>query len=171
MNDVNRILMFFLSTGRLEKQVVRLKSLYMKELGLKGADLPVLLCLVSHEDGIRMDEICRLTELDKSQVSRTLISCMNAGLICREEGRAYKRRYSLSPKGREACQILSEEAEKILEKAHENLDDECWLAFYGFMDRLSDSVDDMIAQMEKHPEETELRKQMAGLSETDRKAG
>lgn len=163
MNEINRILLFFLITGRLEKQIVRLKSLYMKQLGLKGADLPVLLCLSLEKAGLRMEEICRLTALDKSQVSRSLTSCMNAGLIVSEEGRAYKKKYFLSQDGVEVCRILSQEAGEILKKSHADLDDESWMAFYGFMDILSDSLDKMITEMEKNPEKTRpgTRKQEA----------
>lgn len=161
MNDVNRILLFFLYTGRLEKQVVRLKSLYMKELGLKGSDLSVLLFLATHPGGLRMEELCALTAVDKSQVSRALLGCRKAGLVCKEDGRAYKNRYFLSRQGEEICRVLSREAEGILQNTHQELDDASWQAFYQFMDQLSGSVEDMITEMEKPSRNTEFRERIA----------
>lgn len=165
MNEMERILQFFLVSGRMEKQILRLKSLYMKELGLKGADLPVLFCLAAHPEGLRMDAISRATGADKSQISRSVASCLRADLVVREEGRAYKNRYALTSAGRDVCEALSQEAGRIFEKAHTRLEEEQWNAYYSFMNQLTETIEEEVSRKEEHagrrPEKT---------GETDRNA-
>lgn len=145
MNEMERMLQFFLVNGRMEKQILRLKSLYMKELGLRGADLPVLFCLAAHPEGCRMDALSRATGADKSQISRSVASCMRADLVVREEGRAYKNRYALTEAGRRICEKLSGEAARIFEKAHARLEEPQWKAYYSFMNQLTETIEEEVS--------------------------
>lgn len=149
MNEMERMMSFFLACGRMERQIQKLKSLYMKEFALRGAELPVLLALASSREGLRMDAVCDQVGSDKSQISRSLKNLMEADLVEREYACGYKGRYRLSPSGWRAVGKLAASASGIFERAHDSIDEPSWQQFYGFINRLTAYMDDEIMQMER----------------------
>lgn len=141
METTDRILDFFLALGRLEKSITQLRSLYMKEAGLKGADLPVLFALMSKPEGCRPDQLRKMTGTDKAQISRTLKALGEHGLVRKVGSGVYKSSFILNEKGKELADRLSKDAVSIFEHAHTVLDDEQWQWFYDFCDRLSSQMD------------------------------
>ncbi len=148
MEQTDKLLKFFLVTGRMEKQITKIKSLYMKDLGLNGSDLPVLFALLSNAEGCRQDQLCQVTGSDKAQISRSLGRLSDASLIEKEPGSLYKSRYRLTVQGKAAAGELAKKAVHIFDQAHEVLKDEEWDGFYNFLMSLNEQVDTMIRHKE-----------------------
>lgn len=150
MNEMERILNFFLVTGRMERQVQKLKTLYMQDYHLHGSDLPVLFALASqHEDGCRMDELGKMIGADKSQISRSIKKLTEAGLIVKDKDSGYKGRYYLNEKGSKTSMALVKGASQIFHHAHTELTSDQWDEFYGFIDTLTQCMDEEIHDKEE----------------------
>lgn len=144
MEQTEKIMKFFLVTGKMEKQIAKLKSLYMKKFGLNGSDLPILFVLMTEPEGCRQDRLSAMTGSDKAQISRSISRLMDKGMISKEDSSLYKSRYSLTEKGRKAADDLAAIASQVFDEAHSVLDDEQWEGFYDFLERLNSQIARMI---------------------------
>ena len=148
MEQTEKIMKFFMITGKMEKQVTKLKSLYMKEFDLNGSDLPILLALQTCNEGLRQDEFCKMAGSDKAQISRSLSRLMNHGLIEKDNSTLYKSKYTLSSVGIKTAEYLSEQSVHIFDAAHSILDNDQWDGFYSFLESLNVQIEHMINQKE-----------------------
>lgn len=156
MDKTERFLKFFLVLGRLEKKIAHLKSLYMKEAGLNGSDLPILLALADNPDGLRQEQLREITDTDKAQISRTLRGLSQKDMVFKEAGSPYKSKYFLSEQGKEITASLRKDSEVIFESVHMRLGDESWAEFYAFADRLAEQMDREIEKKKETAVQAEI---------------
>lgn len=146
MSHTDKILQFFNAVGALEKQMNRIRLLYMQQEGLRGSDLNVLIALYSSEEGLNPEGLIQITRTDKAQISRALRELCAGGWIEKEDTSQYRARYRLSPKGKERMEYLARECEHIFEGAHACIQMEQWEAFYQFSNQLSARLEEMIQE-------------------------
>lgn len=86
-----------------QKYILKIKSHYMREFGLKAAHVPCLHLLNRYPDGLTPTRICELCKEDKASVSKALAALCAKGYVQAtvEGGKKYKARYSLTKAGRE----------------------------------------------------------------------
>lgn len=154
MNRTIQWIRFFTMLAVLEKQFSRLKQVYVRDRGLKGSDVNLLLALYIDPNGLRHDEISREIGADKAQISRSLKSLREHGYVDQQTSGIYKARYRLSPKGKDLAEYLIDEARRIFTQAHITCDSEQWEAFGRLCTTLSQ----------------EFEKEIARKTETDRSA-
>lgn len=161
MEKTERFLRFFGTIGALGKQIQKFKAFYMEEQGLKGSDLPVLLALDAHPQGLRPEEICELIQADKALVSRSLKNLKGHELVLKDPGSVYKARLYLTAKGKELTEYLEKEAANIFEQAHLAIDQQQWESFYDFCHSLTSQIELELAerQHQKALEESSEKKE------------
>lgn len=154
MEHTERILKFFIAVSTMEKQISRLRSMYMHEVGLNGAEMSVLIVLYSHPDGLRLDELVKATRTDKSQISRSQARLGRLGWIEKEDGVAYKARYRLSAKGCVLMEELAKKAEEVFDTMHTRMDEKQFEDFYVFAHHISNAIEElMVSKKEQDAKE------------------
>lgn len=174
MNHTERIFEFLLAVNTLEKQMNRLRSVYMEEIGLNGAELLPLLLLYSHPEGLRPDEFVHLTRTDKAQISRSLKNLSRTGWIEKEAPGVYRARYKLTSKGCALMEHVAEQSAGVFKKAHSAVGDEEWNAFYDFAQALSEEIEEMVSARKarraelSHSFEDRIRTAQSGQMRADK---
>lgn len=149
MEKTEKFLRFFGTIGALNKQILKFKAFYMEEQGLKGSDLPILLALDAHPEGLRPEEICELVQADKALVSRSLKNLKSHELVLKDPSTIYKARLFLTAQGKELTEYLEKEAAKIFEQAHLAIDQQQWESFYTFCQSLTSQIEVELALREE----------------------
>ena len=85
------------------KYILKIKSYYMSEFGLKAAHVTCLHALSRSADGYTPTEICELTGEDKASISKALAALTEKGYVQNERDgiRKYKAKYFLTDGGRD----------------------------------------------------------------------
>ena len=109
----NRYERFTALITSIEKRIERIKSLQMKEFGLKGNQVQCIYYLRKHQEGLTPSEICKLCREDKAAISRTIKYLEERGLVfIREiENKKYRNPIKLTEKGAD----LGASIERIIE--------------------------------------------------------
>lgn len=103
MFDVlNRFLTFSTNISQAYKYITKIKSHYMKSLGLKAAHVMCLLYIGLHEEGLTPVELSALCAEDKAAVSKNLAALKSMDLVAAADDsgdKVYRVKYKLTEKG------------------------------------------------------------------------
>lgn len=125
----------------LYKQIQKIKSLEMQELGLKGPQVMCLFYLSRHGEGLTAAQLCQLIAIDKAAVSRVLAQLREQGLIAYPEAaRRYRTRVVLTGSGREIsrriCMLISD----IVSRADEGVEEAARKTMYASLYRIAENL-------------------------------
>lgn len=154
----NRFEIFSTSIGQLVKSVTALKSRKMAKYGLKGTGALCLCQILESESGLTANELCRLGEIDKAQVSRCMSELSEKGLVYseNEEGRKYKQKYRLTSYGEMVAQDVQKTASLLQGAVRKGISAEELESFYRTLYKLCDNFDEVLArEAEGDPPEEE----------------
>ena len=108
---------FLLAISQIQKNILRLKSLEMREFGLKGPHVMCLFCLARHVDGLTAAQLCRHLSVDRAAISRVLASLESGGFIRyadAPDGRRYRAPVLLTDLGRDVAGHIDGRIEAIV---------------------------------------------------------
>lgn len=111
---IERFESFSLIISQIQKNILRLKSLEMREFGLQGPDVMCLFYLSRHEKGLTAAELCRHMSVDKAAISRVLAALAEGGYIqytSQPDSRRYRTRALLTDQGA----VVAEQVDKRIQ--------------------------------------------------------
>lgn len=129
---------FTVLINRIGRSVRRIKNSEMAEYGLKSAHISCLYYLYSVE-GLTASELCERCEEDKATISRALRTLRERGYIAFEK--RYKSPITLTEKGKEAGQQISEKINRVLESVGQSLSENERQQFYRYLSLISEGLE------------------------------
>ena len=133
---------FTVLIGKISRNIKRMKALQMAQLDLKGPHVSCLYYLY-RSGPLTAAELCDRCEEDKGAVSRSLDFLERKGyVVCQSgSGKKYKSLLSLTPKGQQAGQEVSQRIESILELASRGLTAQEREIMYGALEKISGNLE------------------------------
>ena len=133
---------FTVLISRISRSIKRIKTEEMAEFQLKGTHVSCLYYLY-RSGPLTAAELCDRCEEDKGAVSRSLDFLERNGyVVCQSgSGKKYKSLLSLTPKGQQAGQEVSQRIESILELASRGLTAQERETMYGALEKISGNLE------------------------------
>ncbi len=124
------------------KVVQNFKSQKMTEYGLKGSTVQSICCIAGSEHGLNASELSEQLKIDKAQVSRCMAELGEKGLVFRDEreGKQYRQKYCLTPKGQDAVADISKTSRTIRERIRAGVSDEDVESFFRVLEILCENA-------------------------------
>ena len=108
--EESRLIRFTNLAGGALKSIQALKGMKMAPYGMSAAHTDLLCHLAHRPEGATQTELAALEMIDKAQVSRVLRALEGKGLIEKDGGGAYRRKYRLTKEGG----AVTEELETVI---------------------------------------------------------
>ena len=125
------------------KQIQKIKTMEMTELGLKGNHVMCIFYLSRHPEGLSPTQLVSLCQEDKAAVSRTLAELTEGGYVeCGDTGRRYRAPMVLSEKGWEVGRRVGELLTGWVEAGGRGLSEEERSIFYHALELISHNLRD-----------------------------
>ncbi len=100
---------------RINKRMMNEHLKIFKAYDLNRIDVPVIMTLKQHEDGLYQSEIARLLSYNRAHISRTLKELCEREFVYQEDINTYKNRYFITDKGLQVGKDVEETGRKIRE--------------------------------------------------------
>ena len=107
---IDRFESFNRNISQAYKYMLKIKSYYMKDLGLKAAHVMCLLHIGKAEDGVTAGELSALCMEDKAAISKSLTELKNHGLIWADDengSKTYRVKYHVTQLGADVYKTIS----------------------------------------------------------------
>ena len=106
--------------------IEKMKTKWTAPLGVKSVHIFWLYLLKSHPEGLTAAELARLSQSNRSLVSREMQNLIDLGYVCAENtGRnSYGQKLKLTPSGIETAQRIAEASLQIQNKVSANIPEE-----------------------------------------------
>lgn len=104
---IQRFEAFTSAISDIHRDIQKIERAEMERFGLKGAYAQYLLSIYRRPEGMTAAALSRLCGKNKAAVSRILGEMEQAGLVCRGSS-SYKALLTLTPRGQEAAQYISQ---------------------------------------------------------------
>ena len=130
---------FTLLIDGIHKSINRIKFDTAPYLGVKSVHVFWIYQLSLHPDGLTAAEIAAVSMVDRSLVSREIAALEKGGYVAREETgkkRGYNARITLTEKGVELAERITEEAISVQSKVGEGITDGELRSFYVTLEKL-----------------------------------
>lgn len=153
LDTIDRFEKFVNTVSLIQKNILKIKSIEMRELGLKGPHVMCLFYLDRYEEGLTAAKLCRLISVDKAAVSRVLSELGQKGYIYYPEsihGKRYRVNAVLTDEGKQAAKRVNEIICGVVEKAGAGLDDGERAAMYESLQKVSDNLEQMVTEADSN---------------------
>lgn len=104
---------FTVTVLKLNKTVNKIKTLEMKEYGLKAIHVMCIYYLSEHPEGVTAAELAKLTLEDKAAISRGLSLLRNGGYVTYDQDK-YNAEIRLTEAGKNLAAGIAEKSEKAV---------------------------------------------------------
>ena len=132
----------------INRNIRRIKTEEMEEFDLKSHHVSCIYYLYM-QDKLTAKELCDLCEEDKANISRALEYLEKQGYICRDAAhKRYRSPLSLTEKGREIGQRLTDKIDKMLTAASEGLDEDSRDIMYRSLEIISRNLQSICDEYE-----------------------
>lgn len=135
---------FLLSISQIQKDILRLKSLEMREFGLKGPHVMCLFCLARHPEGLTAAALCRHLSVDRAAVSRVLAALEHEGFVRYADppqGRRYRAPAALTERGRAVAARIDARVEALVQRIGGDIPDGEREAMYRSLHTIAQNLD------------------------------
>lgn len=157
MAYLERFVAFSLLNEESSKSLQRIKSAYMRTLGLHSGDAMLLAVLSEHEEGLSAAALSRACKLDRAAISRALPALLAEGVIAYADGHAQKRNYRscliLTDKGKEQVKKIQVFTADTVRRTSEDIESEELATFYRVFRTIERRLADHAAALENAGEE------------------
>lgn len=140
----DRFQTFTVLIGKINREIKRIKTNEVKELGLKSPHVSCLYYLYK-EKYLTSKELTDICEEDKASVSRTLDFLKKNGYIVliKENDKKYRNHLTLTDKGVEVASIIADKIDNILALASAGLSEEDRVILYRSLNLISENLKDV----------------------------
>lgn len=139
---ISRYETVYTAVASMYHDIQKLERSEMGKLGLRGPQAQCMLVLNRYPEGLTAAQLCEFCEKDKSAISRILAELEAEGMATRESrnGKRYRARVRLTPRGTQVAQQVSEKARTVVEQAGQGLTDQQREVFYPVLAMLSENI-------------------------------
>lgn len=140
---VNRFERFSSGISKIHKCWHKLAAEEMEKCGLKGPHAFYLVTLYRYEDGLTATQLSDICGKDKSDVSRTVASMEQYGLIVKEgsSNNNYRAKIKLTEYGRTLAEYVRKLASVAVEMAGGEIPDDRRALFYETLEQIADNLE------------------------------
>lgn len=136
---VNRFERFSVAISDISRYWHKIAAEEMEKYGLKGTHSIYLTTLYRCPEGVTAARLCELCGRDKAEVSRTVATMENKGLIHRQ-GSSYRALLILTEEGYRAAEHVRSRAALAVELAGKGLTDEQRASFYYALELITNNL-------------------------------
>jgi DNA-binding MarR family transcriptional regulator len=121
--------------------IEKLKAKWTAPLGMKSVHIFWVYLLKSHSEGLTAAELARLSQTNRSLVSRELQSLIDLGYLCTESGKSgrYGQKLRLTPAGMDAADKISKASLAIQNEVNAGIPEEDLITLYRTLEVLMDN--------------------------------
>lgn len=142
---IQRFETFTSSISVIHRHIQKIERDEMERYGLKGAYTQYLLAIAQRPQGITAAKLCEICDKNKAAVSRILTEMESAGLVLRSSN-PYKSLLTLTRKGTEAVEFVTDRCYTATMLAGQGLSDEDRSVFYAAMRLITSNLQKMADQ-------------------------
>ena len=162
MAYLERFVAFSVLTEESSKNMQRIKTAYMRTLGLHSSDAILLAVLSHHEEGLSAAALARECKLDRAVVSRALPALLDAGVIAyadpsQQQKRNYRSALTLTPLGTEAVKKMQDFTVDTVKRTSDDISSEELATFYRVFRKLEKRLAEHASALEESTEERKKR--------------
>ena len=136
-----RFELFTTTVAQISRCIQRIKAREMLRFGLRGKHVTLFFQLSRHgEEGLTAAELCKLCEMDKAAVSRTLAELETLGYVRSSEpgsGRRYRAKLRLTDAGMRIAEKIDRIIFSAVEQAGSGLTEPEREVFYGALQHIA----------------------------------
>ena len=122
------------------KSLERLKSKGMEEFGLSGTHTLCLRQLYDSPDGLTRTELATRLAVDRAQITRVIGELLEKGFVEERGGSGYRKKCSLTEKGRSATSEINSIVERINRFVSGDIPQERLLSFYETLGEICENL-------------------------------
>ena len=131
--------------------IQKIKSMEMKELGLKGKQVLCIFHLSNSVDGLSSTQLFKICEEDKAAISRTIKELESLQLVFVQDGeKKYRNPIKLTQKGRKVAQQIQEKINQIFAEVGTGLQDEERKSMYCTLELIHANLKKFVKKKEKN---------------------
>ena len=133
------------------KDIQKIKSYEVKDMGLKSSHVMCMFYLGQTESGLTASELCEKCKEDKAAVSRNLKFLTDKGYVsvAGDERQKYKLRNILTAEGKEAYEKLTVTISSAVERFSKGLTTREREAFYKYLGKILENFEDFFEEKER----------------------
>lgn len=149
---LKRFELFVITINQIYRNIQKLKTREMTEMGLKGTDVMCLFHLDRQEYGLTSAELAALCVEDKAAISRSVASLVNKSLVAYADSdgkRKYRAKLMLTAEGKKITSKMLELIGGAVAKGGDGLTDEEREIFYKALGTISDNLQNLIKNGEE----------------------
>lgn len=142
---------FVITINQIYRNIQKLKTREMTEMGLKGTDVMCLFKLNRHEEGLTSAELSVLCMEDKAAISRAVSLLMEKGLVTYADSdnkRKYRAKLILTEDGKNASARMTALISAAVAKGGDGLTNEERVIFYKALKTISGNLEHLIQNNE-----------------------
>lgn len=137
---------FTITVLKLNKLVNKIKTLEMREYGLKAVHVMCIYYLSEHPEGIKAADLVKLTLEDKAAISRGLALLRSHGYVKYDSDR-YNAVIRLTESGKQIAKEIIEKSERAVNAGSAMFSDEEREHFYSALQIIADNLKDYYAHL------------------------
>lgn len=139
---INRFEQFVSYISAIHRDIQKIERDEMEKRGLKGAHAQYLVVMHRYPNGITAAELCELCDKDKAAVSRAMNEMEQHDLVMRVGGmeNQYRVPLKLTPQGMEVANFVCRKAERAVEIAAKDIDEETRMTLYRCLHSIAGQV-------------------------------
>lgn len=137
---VDRFRRFSFSLFEMTRCWHKLAAEEMGKYDLKGPYAMYLVVLLHKPEGLTAAQLCELCGRDKADVSRSLSTMVEKGLVRRENGNTYRAKVTLTPLGDQAAKEVCQRVSLAVELAGKDISDEERAVFYQALTSITENL-------------------------------
>lgn len=143
---------FVITINQIYRNIQKLKTREMTEMGLKGTDVMCLFKLDRYEEGLTSAELSTLCMEDKAAISRAVSLLVEKGLITyvdSDSKRKYRAKLILTEEGKNVSARITALISAAVAKGGDGLTDKERAIFYKVLKTISDNLENLIQNEEE----------------------
>lgn len=137
----------------IQKNILKIKSIEMKEFGLKGPHVMCLFYLGRYGEGLTAAELCRLISVDKAAVSRVLSELQQKGYIFypdSRQGKKYRSNAVLTAEGVQLAEEVNKIIYGIVEKIGADISEGDRSIMYSSLQKILHNLENLASEAENY---------------------
>ncbi len=133
---------FSLAISEISRCWRKLATEELAKYGLKSPHATYLTTLYKYPEGITVAHLCAVSGKDKSDASRMIAILEKRGLACKKDvdGSLYRGLWVLTDEGKTAAEQVRLRADKAVELAGKDLDEQTRTVFYNALESITSNL-------------------------------
>lgn len=123
----------------IHRDIEKLKTKWTQPLGMKSVHIFWVYLLKDHPKGLTASELARLSQTNRSLVSREIQKLMELGYVSTESSRTYGQKLKLTQSGLDAAKRISQASLDIQNQVNSGIPEEDLITLYRTLEILMEN--------------------------------